>query len=116
MKPIWRRRPSPAMVVACLALTVALGGTGYAAITLPTPLAAVPTPHFIRIGAALPTGCSGNAASPVASPGNLCIFEGVATNVAASDYVDPLSDGAGGQIRVYGAGVYIKATAAGNYT
>ena len=28
-------RPSPAMVVACLALTVALGGTGYAAITLP---------------------------------------------------------------------------------
>lgn len=28
-------RPSPAMVVACLALTVALGGTGYAAIKLP---------------------------------------------------------------------------------
>ena len=29
------RRPSPAMVVACLALIVALGGTGYAAIKLP---------------------------------------------------------------------------------
>jgi hypothetical protein len=29
------RRPSPALVIACLALTVALGGTGYAAITLP---------------------------------------------------------------------------------
>jgi hypothetical protein len=28
-------RPSPSMVVACLALSVALGGTGYAAITLP---------------------------------------------------------------------------------
>ena len=28
-------RPSPALVIACLALTVALGGTGYAAITLP---------------------------------------------------------------------------------
>src|SRR5256714_4450175 len=27
--------PSPALVVACLALAVALGGTGYAAITLP---------------------------------------------------------------------------------
>ena len=30
-----RLRPSPAMVVSCLALVVALGGTGYAAITLP---------------------------------------------------------------------------------
>jgi len=30
-----RRIPSPAMVVACLALAVALGGTGYAAIKLP---------------------------------------------------------------------------------
>jgi hypothetical protein len=29
------RRPSPAMAVACLALLVALGGTGYAAIKLP---------------------------------------------------------------------------------
>lgn len=29
------RRPSPAMVVACLALLVALGGTGYAALKLP---------------------------------------------------------------------------------
>jgi hypothetical protein len=30
-----RHRPSPAMVVACAALTVALGGTGYAALKLP---------------------------------------------------------------------------------
>ena len=30
-----RRLPSPAMIVACLALTVALGGTSYAAIKLP---------------------------------------------------------------------------------
>ena len=29
------RRPSPALVVACLALAVALGGTGYAAVKLP---------------------------------------------------------------------------------
>ena len=29
-------RPSPAMVVACTALVVALGGTGYAATQLPT--------------------------------------------------------------------------------
>ncbi len=31
-----RRRPSPALVIACLALVVALGGTSYAAITLPS--------------------------------------------------------------------------------
>lgn len=30
-----RRRPSPALVIACLALVVALGGTSYAAFTLP---------------------------------------------------------------------------------
>jgi hypothetical protein len=35
MRRILRHRPSPAMVVACLALTVALGGTSYAAISLP---------------------------------------------------------------------------------
>ena len=36
MKGILRNlRPSPAMVVACIALTVALGGTSYAAIKLP---------------------------------------------------------------------------------
>ena len=29
------RRPSPAMVVACLALAIALGGASYAAVTLP---------------------------------------------------------------------------------
>jgi hypothetical protein len=35
MKRILRRMPSPAMVVACIALAVALGGTSYAAIKLP---------------------------------------------------------------------------------
>lgn len=35
MKSILRHRPSPAMVVACIALAVALGGTSYAAISLP---------------------------------------------------------------------------------
>ena len=35
MRRLLRHRPSPAMVVACLALTLALGGTSYAAIKLP---------------------------------------------------------------------------------
>ena len=36
MHRISRRRPSPALVVAMIALAVALGGTGYAAVSLPT--------------------------------------------------------------------------------
>src|SRR5262245_23567105 len=35
MRKIVKRLPSPAMVVACIALAVALGGTSYAAIKLP---------------------------------------------------------------------------------
>jgi hypothetical protein len=35
MKALLRHRPSPALVLAALALAVALGGTGYAAIVLP---------------------------------------------------------------------------------
>lgn len=35
MRRVVPRRPSPAMVVACVALAVALGGTGYAALRLP---------------------------------------------------------------------------------
>jgi hypothetical protein len=35
MKHLTRLRPSPAMVVACLALGIALGGTSYGAIKLP---------------------------------------------------------------------------------
>lgn len=35
MNRLLRRRPSPAMVVACIALAIALGGTSYAAIRLP---------------------------------------------------------------------------------
>ena len=35
MRRLLSSRPSPAMVVACIALIVALGGTGYAAIKLP---------------------------------------------------------------------------------
>ncbi len=36
MRQLLSRKPSPAMVVACVALVVALGGTGYAAFRLPT--------------------------------------------------------------------------------
>ena len=35
MRNLLRQRPSPAMIVACIALMFAMGGTGYAAIKLP---------------------------------------------------------------------------------
>jgi hypothetical protein len=35
MKWLLRRRPSPATVIAVIALVIALGGTSYAAVTLP---------------------------------------------------------------------------------
>jgi hypothetical protein len=35
MGRLWRHRPSPAMVIALLALLIAMGGTSYAAIRLP---------------------------------------------------------------------------------
>ena len=35
MRAFWKHRPSPATAIACVALIVALGGTGYAAVTLP---------------------------------------------------------------------------------
>jgi hypothetical protein len=35
MRRILRHRPSPSMLVACVALVIAMGGTGYAAVQLP---------------------------------------------------------------------------------
>jgi hypothetical protein len=34
MHPLWERRPSPSMIVALIALFIALGGTGYAAVKI----------------------------------------------------------------------------------
>jgi hypothetical protein len=43
-------------------------------------LSSPPTPHIIKVGEAVPGGCSGNAEHPGAAPGNLCIFEAFAFN------------------------------------
>ena len=43
MPSIRGRRPSPAMIVACLALTIALGGTGFAAVSAALPRNSVGT-------------------------------------------------------------------------
>jgi hypothetical protein len=56
-------------------------GTG---ISFAIPLATAPAQHIIRIGAPAPSGCPGSAASPQASPGNLCVYEARNTNVSAT--------------------------------
>ncbi len=165
MNALWKHWPSPATVLASLALAIALGGTSYAAMTLPAnsvgtrqikknavtslkvkngsllkadfkvgqipagprgpagstgpagpfpdtlptgktirgaynmggtaaaagslantsisfifPLAALPTVKIVLQGAAAPSQCPGNATSPQAQPGFLCIYEESRTN------------------------------------
>jgi hypothetical protein len=50
-------------------------------------LAAAPTAHYIPLGGAVPTGCTGTAAAPNADPGHLCVWETTAVNVNVGRYV-----------------------------
>jgi hypothetical protein len=175
MRRILRHRPSPALVVACLALAVALSGVGYAAVVIPRnsvgtaqlktdavvskkvkngsllaadfkagqlpagapgakgdkgdkgdtgeagpfpdplqsgktlrgryffvnqaggagelaaegisfgfTLASAPTAHFIAAGAAAPAACPGNATTPAAQAGHLCVYAEVDLNTSPS--------------------------------
>ena len=49
-------------------------------ITFGFALSAAPTPHFIVQGVTPPTQCPGNAGSPAAQPGHLCIYESFRLN------------------------------------
>jgi len=40
--------------------------------------ASAPQAHYIRLGAAVPAGCSGTPQAPDAQPGHLCVFESYA--------------------------------------
>jgi hypothetical protein len=79
-------------------------------------LSAKPTQHFIKVGDAVPPGCSGTAVSPGADPGNLCVFEVENSNVndTASEVWSPPSDAANGT-ETYGAATFSRSTAAGNF-
>jgi hypothetical protein len=44
-------------------------------ITFGETLSAPAVTHYIKLGAAVPAGCSGTAAAPNADPGHLCVFE-----------------------------------------
>jgi hypothetical protein len=79
-------------------------------------LSAAPTVHYIRSGAAVPTGCSGTASNPGAASGNLCIFE-VASNNGNAAEVDPANPVTGGAnvATTFGAAVSVVATATGSF-
>jgi hypothetical protein len=64
--------------------------------------------HYIEVGEAVPAGCGGTVAAPVALPGNLCIFEGRSTgNGANRGEVNPVNDEAPNKsMPVFGFGVY----------
>jgi hypothetical protein len=64
--------------------------------------------HYIKIGEPVPQGCGGTVESPVALPGNLCIFEGLSVgNTANRGEVNPVNDEAPNlSMPVFGFGVY----------
>jgi hypothetical protein len=63
--------------------------------------------HYIKSGEAVPPGCGGTVAAPVALPGNLCIFEGHSIgNSANRGEVNPVNDEANLSMPVFGFGIY----------
>jgi hypothetical protein len=69
--------------------------------------------HYIKVGEPVPPGCGGTVESPVALPGNLCIFEGVSVgNEANRGEVNPINDEAPNiSMPVFGFGVYASCEA-----
>ena len=69
-----------------------------------------PATHFILLGATPPTGCSGTAAAPKATPGNVCIFEAQNLNGSfAGTYNGPGQSGAS----PFGTSLYFTSAAVG---
>jgi hypothetical protein len=89
------------------------GGVSANGISFGATFPSAPTPHYIKVGDAIPADCSGTAAAPNAAPGHLCVFETEAFNAAANRGV---CRGGPAQCAVadpFGAGIYSFATNAG---
>jgi hypothetical protein len=96
--------------------TATVAGQGIAAqISFGFTLSAPPSPHYIDSGSPPPPQCPGNVASPQARPGNLCIYEAAFGNTTNRGEFDPVTGTLGATPQGYGAGVYARATAPGNY-
>ena len=57
------------------------------------PLSEAPVVHFVKLGEATPVGCTGTKTAPGATPGNLCVFAIVETNLKAAGVNGPMGDG-----------------------
>jgi hypothetical protein len=76
-----------------------------AAISFGIPLASQPTQHFIAAGTSAPGVCPGDATTPLAAPGQLCVYESKHVNIDGT-LEDPVTGLTGGPTATpYGAGV-----------
>jgi hypothetical protein len=74
--------------------------------------AAAPVPVFIQSGTTPPAECPGNSSNPQAAPGYLCIYESSALNAGVRDVNGP---GADGTTYPFGARLFARSSAAGNF-
>ncbi len=81
--------------------------TGEDDIGFPIPLASAPAVHLINRGDPVPTGCSGNAAAPAASPGNLCVFVTYSSETDRLDGFYSITSGFQGLSSTLGIVVYL---------
>lgn len=77
-------------------------------------LASAPEEHFIPEATAPPAGCPGSATNPQAGPGHLCVYEANSLN---RDTLRIFTGTTGGldQASRWGAGLWLRPTAAGDY-
>jgi hypothetical protein len=74
------------------------------------------TPHYIKSGDPVPSGCSGSSTEPNAAPGNFCVFESLASNVSANRSVcRGAAPASCGTTDPWGAGIYTYTAAAGSF-
>jgi hypothetical protein len=94
----------------------AAGQGASASISFNIPLAAAPNEHYIKVGATLPSGCTGSVAEPGAEEGNLCVFAKQETNIG-STFVANWETGAIGSALVspLGGGLLMVTAGAGAY-
>jgi len=80
-------------------------------------LSAAPTAHYIMFGAPVPSGCSGSATAPDASPGHLCVFESYTFGSLSGSTqrgITALDGNASNIPGSFGAGLYAFTTGTGN--
>jgi Collagen triple helix repeat (20 copies) len=89
------------------------GSRGTSPIMFGFTLSAVPTANLIGVGGAATAACPGNAATPEAAPGNLCVYQKIVTNIGFTCIANTGTTYLCGNAEKYGATVFTTATAAG---